>query len=109
MTAMRQEIGLLRGREPDLDAFVNDRRDGAGWPALPALAPGADLAALTSQTRTYVTNAWPGVRFKVFFTVGTAPGTGQLSLIIDTAYLSRDMAASMLLGIEALLVRGVAG
>jgi hypothetical protein len=109
MTAMRQEIGLLRGREPDLDAFVNDRRDGAGWPALPALAPGADLAPLTSQTRTYVTNAWPGVRFKVFFTVGTAPGTGQLSLIIDTAYLSRDQAVSMLLDIEAMLVRSAAG
>lgn len=109
MTAMRQEIGLLRGREPDLDAFVNDRRDGAGWPALPALAPGADLAPLTSQTRTYVTNAWPGVRFKVFFTVGTAPGTGELSLIIDTAYLSRDKAVSMLLDIEAMLVRGAAG
>jgi Condensation domain len=107
MTAMREEIGVLRGREPDLDAFVNDRRDGAGWPSLPALAPGADLAPLSRQTRTYVTNAWPGVRFKVFFTVGTAPGTGQLSLIIDTAYLSREMASSMLLGIEALLVRSL--
>ncbi len=27
--------------------------------------------------------------------------------MIDTAYLSRDMAASMLLGIEALLVRSL--
>jgi hypothetical protein len=107
MTAMRAEIGLQRGREPDLDAFVNDRRDGAGWPALPAHPPGADLAPLTAQTRTYVANAWPGVRFKVFFTVGTAPGTGQLSVIIDTAYLSRDLASAMLLGIEALLVRSL--
>ena len=107
MTAMRAQIGLRRGREPDLDAFVNDRRDGAGWPSLPALAPGEDPASLTAKTRTYFTHAWPGVRFKVFFTVGTAPGTGQLSLIIDTAYLSRDTATSMLLGIEALLVRSV--
>jgi hypothetical protein len=107
MTAMRAEIGRSRGREPDLDAFVNDRRDGAGWPSLPPLGPGEDLAPLAGKTRTYVTNAWPGVRFKVFFTVGTAPDTGQLSLIVDTAYLSRDMATSMLLAIEALLVRSV--
>jgi hypothetical protein len=107
MTAMRAEIGLRRGREPDLDAFFNDRRDGGGWPSLPAFGPGEDLAPLTGMTRTYFTDAWPGVRFKVFFTVGTAPGTGQLSLIIDTAYLSRDMATSMLLGIEALLLRSL--
>ena len=48
------------------------------------------------------------MRFKVFFTVGTAPDTGQLSLIIDTAYLSRrDSAEAMLLGVESLLVRSL--
>jgi hypothetical protein len=47
------------------------------------------------------------VRFKVFFTVGTAPDTGQLSLIIDTAYLSRETAQEMLLGVESLLVRSL--
>jgi hypothetical protein len=108
MTAMREEIGRARGREPDLDAFVNDRRDGGGWPSLPAPGPGEDLAALAGKTSTYVNNAWPGVRFKVLFTVGTAPGTGQLSLIVDTAYLPRELARSMLLGIEALLVRAAA-
>lgn len=108
MTAMRAEIGVRRGREPDLDAFFNDRRDGGGWPSLPAFGPGEDLAPLTGMTRTHFTHAWPGVRFKVFFTVGTAPGTGQLSLIIDTAYVSRDMAKSWLLGIETLLLRALA-
>ena len=107
MQAMREEVGRRRGREPDLDAFFNDRRGGGSWPSLPRLAPGEDLAALTGKTHTYVTNAWPGVRFKVFFTVGTAPDTGQLSLIIDTAYLSRETAREMLLGVESLLVRSL--
>jgi hypothetical protein len=40
-------------------------------------------------------------------TVGTLPGASELSLIVDTAYLPRDIATSMLLGIEALLVRGI--
>jgi hypothetical protein len=105
MTAMRAEIGRIRGQEPDLDAFVNDERNGDGWPSLPALAPGGDLAALAASTRTYVDNAWPGVRFKAFFAIGTAPDTGQLALIADTAYLPRETAQSMLAGIEALLVR----
>jgi Condensation domain len=39
--------------------------------------------------------------------VGLAHGVGQLSLIVDTAWLSRDRATSMLLGIEALLVHSV--
>ncbi len=82
MTRMRQEVGARRGREHDLDAFFNDRRPIAGWPALP---PDADLSV--AETRTYTENAWPGVRFKVFFTVGTAIDTGQLSIIADTAYL----------------------
>jgi hypothetical protein len=102
MQAMREEVGRRRGREPDLDAFFNDRRGSGGWPNLPEYE---DLAALTGQTRTYVTDAWPGVRFKVFFTVGTATGTGALSLIVDTAYLGRDTARAMLLGVEDLLVR----
>ncbi|MFC4123090.1 condensation domain-containing protein [Nonomuraea zeae] len=101
MQAMREEVGRRRGREPDLDAFFNDRRAAIGWPALPR---SADLAALTERTRTYVTDAWPGVRFKVFFTVGTATDTGALSLIVDTAYLRRDTARAMLLGVEELLV-----
>jgi hypothetical protein len=109
MTAMRAEIGRRRGREPDLDAFLNDRRGGGDWPNLPRPAPGEDLARLAGGTRTYVTNAWPGVRFKVFFTVGTATHTGQLSLIVDTAYLPRDMAVAMLRAVETLLVHAVAG
>ncbi|GAA3583114.1 hypothetical protein GCM10022419_076080 [Nonomuraea rosea] len=102
MQAMREEVGRRRGREPDLDAFFNDRRGTGDWPNLPEYG---DLAALTGRTRTYVTDAWPGVRFKVFFTVGTATGTGALSLIVDTAYLGRDTARAMLLGVEDLLVR----
>ncbi|MEV5896368.1 condensation domain-containing protein [Nonomuraea fuscirosea] len=107
MQAMRAEIGRVRGREPDLDAFFNDRRGDGTWPNLPRLTPGADLTPLTAKTRTYVTNAWPGVRFKVFFTLGTAPDTGQLGLIIDTAYLPRERARAMLLGVETLLVRSL--
>jgi hypothetical protein len=107
MQAMREEIGRRRGREPDLDAFFNDRRGIGTWPNLPRFAPGENLTHLTEKTRTYVTNAWPGVRFKAFYTVGTAPDTGQLSLIIDTAYLPRDTAKAMLLGVEALLVRAL--
>ncbi|WP_066366789.1 condensation domain-containing protein [Herbidospora mongoliensis] len=102
MTLMRQEVGARRGGEHDLDAFFNDRRPSAGWPAL---SPDADLSV--SGTRTYTDNAWPGVRFKAFFTVGTAIETGQLSLIADTAYLSRERAESMLRGVEALLVGSV--
>ncbi|HEY9523215.1 MAG TPA: hypothetical protein VIR33_08245, partial [Thermopolyspora sp.] len=105
MQAMRAEIGRRRGREPDLDAFFNDRRGIGTWPNLPRFASDEDLAR--EKTRMHVTNAWPGVRFKVFFTVGTAPDTGQLSLIIDTAYLPRDTAKAMLLGVEALLVRSL--
>lgn len=107
MQAMREEIGRVRGKEPDLDAFFNDRRADGTWPNLPRLAPGENLTPLTEKTRTYVTNAWPGVRFKVFFTLGTAPDTGQLSLIVDTAYLRRDTARAMLLGVETLLVRSL--
>ncbi|MFC4531513.1 condensation domain-containing protein [Sphaerisporangium dianthi] len=107
MQAMREEIGRRRGREPDLDAFFNDRRGIGTWPSLPNFAPGEDLSVLAGKTRTYVTNAWPGVRFKVFFTVGTAAGTGQLSLIIDTAYLPRETARTMLLAIETLLLRSL--
>jgi hypothetical protein len=107
MTRMRAEIGRRRGREPDLDAFLNDRRGGTDWPNLPRFAPGEDLTRLAGGTRTYVTNAWPGVRFKVFFTVGTATETGQLSLIVDTAYLRRGTATAMLRAVETLLVRAV--
>lgn len=107
MQAMREEIGRIRGREPDLDAFFNDRRGDGTWPNLPRLSPDQDLTPLTAKTHTYVTNAWPGVRFKVFFTLGTAPDTGQLSLIIDTAYLSRETARAMLLAVETLLVRSL--
>lgn len=105
MVAMRADVGRRRGREPDLDAFLNDRRGGGDWPGLPAPAPGADLSALTRQTRTYVESTWPGVRFKAFFTVGTAPDTGHLSLIIDTAFLPQAVARTMLLAVETLLVR----
>jgi hypothetical protein len=107
MTAMRTEIGRLRGREPDLDAFVNDRRGNGAWPNLAKAGSDAEVARHLGRTRTYVTNAWPGVRFKAFFTVGTAPDTGQLSLIVDTAYLTQDTATGMLLGIETLLVRSL--
>ncbi|MEW9550540.1 condensation domain-containing protein [Nonomuraea sp. NPDC050783] len=98
MRAMREEVGRRRGREPDLDAFFNDRRGSGGWPGLPA----AD-----SPTRTYVRDAWPGVRFKAFFTLGTALDTGELSLIADTAYLGRETARAMLLAVEDLLVRSL--
>ncbi|GAA3830965.1 condensation domain-containing protein [Sphaerisporangium flaviroseum] len=107
MQAMREEIGRRRGREHDLDAFFNDRRGIGTWPSLPKFAPDEDLSALTGKTRTYVENAWPGVRFKVFFTVGTAADTGRLSLIIDTAYLPRETARTMLLAIETLLLRSL--
>jgi hypothetical protein len=43
----------------------------------------------------------------VMFTVGTTAGASELSLIVDTAYLTRDIATSMLLGIEALIVRSL--
>ncbi|MEV4806268.1 condensation domain-containing protein [Nonomuraea sp. NPDC049421] len=104
MRAMREEIGRIRGGEPDLDAFFNDRRGDGTWPNLPRVT-GEDLTPLTAKTRTYVTNAWPGVRFKAFFTLGTAPDTGQLSLIIDTAYLTRQTATAMLRAVETLVVR----
>ncbi|MFC6081928.1 condensation domain-containing protein [Sphaerisporangium aureirubrum] len=107
MVAMREEIGRTRGTEPDLDAFLNDRRGGTTWPSLPHLAPTADVTPLLPKTRITIKNAWPGVRFKVFFTIGTAPDTAQLSIIIDTAYLPRETAKKMLLGIEALLVRSL--
>ncbi|NUT03771.1 MAG: hypothetical protein HOV76_09845 [Hamadaea sp.] len=107
MQAMREEIGRIRGREPDLDAFFNDRRGNGTWPGLPRLDPGEDLTPLTAKTRTYVTNAWPGVRFKVFFTLGADPDTGRLSLVVDTAYLPRETARAMLLGVETLLVRSL--
>ncbi|WP_062430448.1 condensation domain-containing protein [Herbidospora daliensis] len=97
MTVMREQAG-----GHDLDAFFNDRRAAPGWPALP---PDTDLSV--ANTRTYTEKAWPGVRFKVFFTVGADPGTGLLSLIADTAYLPRATAESMLRGVEARLVGAV--
>ncbi|GGO00756.1 hypothetical protein GCM10010116_01190 [Microbispora rosea subsp. aerata] len=107
MQAMREEIGRRRGREPDLDAFFNDRRTTGTWPGLPPAGPDEAVARLTDKTRTHVTNAWPGVRFKAFFTVVSAPDTGKLSLIVDTAYLPKDTAVAMLRGVEALLVRAL--
>ncbi|MFG1863484.1 condensation domain-containing protein [Microbispora bryophytorum] len=107
MQAMREEIGRRRGREPDLDAFFNDRRTVGTWPGLPPVGPDEDVARLTENTTTYVTNAWPGVRFKAFFTVVSAPDTGKLSLIVDTAYLPSGTAEAMLRGVENLLVRAL--
>lgn len=107
MWAMREETGRRRGREPDLNAFFNDRLGTDGGPDLPRSAIGENLADLAGKTRIHASNAWPSICIRVMFTVGTADGAGQLSLIADTAYLPRDIATSMLLGIEALLVRSV--
>lgn len=103
MWAMREETGRRRGREPDLNAFFNDRLGSDR----PRSAAAGDPADLTARTRTYTGNAWPSIHVRVMFTVGTMAGAGELSLIADTAYLPRDMATSMLLGIEALVVRGL--
>jgi hypothetical protein len=105
MWAMREEVQRLRGGRPDLDAFFNDRLGPGGFPTLPpSAAATADVDQLTGQTRIQAGNTWPEIRVTVMFTVGTAHGVGKLSLIVDTAYLSRDTATSMLLGAEALLV-----
>lgn len=106
MWAMREETGRRRGREPDLNAFFNDRL-GSERPDLSRPALGENLADLTRETRVYASNAWPSIHIRVMFTVGTMAGAGELSLIVDTAYLPRDIAMSMLLGIEALLVRSL--
>jgi hypothetical protein len=106
MWDMWAEIGSLRGRRPDLDAFFNDRLGPGGWPALP-LSTAAEVAPLTGKTRIQAGLSWPELDIRVMFTVGVSHGVGQLSLIVDTAYLSRDTATSMLLGIEALLVRSL--
>lgn len=107
--AMREEIGRLRGRVPDLDAFFNDARAVDGWPNRPRLAPGEDPAVLTGRTTAYVVGPRPGERVKAFFTVGLATHTARLRLIADTAYLPVPMAESMLRGVETLLLRGVGG
>ena len=104
--AMREETGRRRGREPDLNAFFNDRL-GSERPDLSRAIPGDDLAELTGKTRVYASNAWPSICVRVMFTVGTTAGASELSLIADTAYLPRDIATSMLLGVEALVVRSL--
>ncbi|MFD0660343.1 hypothetical protein [Thermocatellispora tengchongensis] len=48
------------------------------------------------------------MRFKAFFTVGTATHTGELHLLTDTAYLRREAAESMLRQAENLLVGAAA-
>jgi hypothetical protein len=107
MWAKREETGRRRGREPDLNAFFNDRLGTDGGPDLPRAALGETLAGLTGKTRIQAGNAWPSIAIRVMFTVGTTDGAGQLSLIVDTAYLPRDIATAMLLGVEALLVRSL--
>lgn len=107
MQAMREEIGRLRGREPDLDAFFNDRRAIGNWPNLPEIGSDEEVATLTGKTRTYVAHAWPGVRFKAFFTMDTPADLARLHLITDTAYLTRAKAESLLRGVETLLVRSL--
>jgi len=107
MWDMREAIERLRGGRPDLDAFVNDRLGPDGFPDVPPSEAATDVAQLTRKTRIHAGNTWPEIRVTVMFTVGTANGVGKLSLIVDTAYLSRDTATSMLLGAEALLVRSV--
>lgn len=106
MWAMREETGRRRGREPDLNAFFNDRL-GSERPDLTRSALGENLADLTGKTRVHASNAWPSIHIRVMFTVGTMAGAGELSLIVDTACLPRDIATSMLLGVEALLVRSL--
>jgi len=106
MWAVREETGRRRGREPDLNAFFNDRL-GSGRPDLSRSAPDANVPGLTGKTRTYASNSWPSIHIRVMFTVGTMAGASELSLIVDTAYLPRDIATSMLLGIEALIVRSL--
>lgn len=103
MWAMREETGRRRGREPDLNAFFNDRLGSER----PRPAAGGNPAELTAQTRIQAGSAWPSIHLRVMFTVGTMAGAGELSIIADTAYLPRDVATSMLLGIEALVVRGL--
>jgi condensation domain-containing protein len=103
MWAMREETGRRRGREPDLNAFFNDRLGSER----PRSAVGGNPADLTARTSTHVGKSWPSIHIRVMFTVGTMAGAGELSLIADTAYLPRDTATSMLLGIEALIVRSL--
>jgi condensation domain-containing protein len=104
--AMREETGRRRGREPDLNAFFNDRL-GSERPDLSRAALGQNLAGLAGKTSIRASNAWPSICVRVMFTVGTTAGASELSLIVDTAYLTRDIATSMLLGIEALIVRSL--
>jgi hypothetical protein len=63
-----------------------------------------NLAEPTGKTRIYACNTWPSIHVRVMFTVGATAGAIELSLIVDTAYLPRDIATSMLVGIEALIV-----
>jgi Condensation domain len=106
MWAMREEIGSRRGRKPDLDAFFNNRLGAGGWPRLPP-STAAEVDRLAGKTRVQAGQSWPEIDIRLMFNVGLAHGVGQLGLIADTAYLPRDTATSMLLGVEALLVRSL--
>jgi hypothetical protein len=106
MWAMREEIGSRRGRKPDLDAFFNDRLGPGGWPEV-SLSTAAEVARLAGKTRIRSGQSWPELDIRVMFYVGLAHGVVQLGLIVDTAYLPRGTATSMLLDVEDLLVRSL--
>ncbi|GIH93332.1 condensation domain-containing protein [Planobispora siamensis] len=103
MRALRAEVGRARGGEVDLSGYFNDTRAIGHWPNLPA----GDLASLAGRTRTFFVGAWPMVEATAFFATGPATHTCQLYLLVDTAFLSRSTAYTLLRGMETLLVRSV--
>ncbi|MFI7044780.1 condensation domain-containing protein [Streptosporangium sandarakinum] len=112
MMALREEIGRERGGTVDLSAYFNDARFIGHWPNLPRVEPPGDpaaIAALTGRTRTFLVGAWHEVDATVFFSTTSATHTCGLHLLVDTARLPRSTAHALLLGMETLLVSGVAG
>ncbi|GIG88361.1 condensation domain-containing protein [Plantactinospora endophytica] len=96
---IKSRIRYERGATVDLLVFFNDIRMGQPWSGLPA-PPAAD-------GRVFVDFSTPRAHAKAFFTVEYAPDRCLLYLLADTAYLSRVAAASLLTGVETLLVHGV--
>ncbi|MEV0974397.1 condensation domain-containing protein [Microtetraspora glauca] len=105
--AVRDEAAGRRGAELDLDVFFNDIRPDGRWPNLPPADPDdpGTLSTLAGRTRTFFVGAYPKVKARAFFATGAATATCEFFVLVDTAYLPRETAERMLLGLEALLVR----
>ncbi len=104
LCGLRQEELVRRGHEPDLEAYFNDVRSDGSWPELEVPASRAELYRLADSTETAVVERWDAHEVKFFASVFRLPAACDLSIIIDTAYITTEAMLSNMLAMEQVLM-----